>query len=97
MIRQAIRRYLGITEIQEDQSMILRAVTTNIDSLRKRLGTTESVMRIYVSGIGRVIAVLDPNFGIPEDDPRRKADSDRMGNDIIKKLKAEDEIRRSIP
>lgn len=47
--------------------------------------------------LGRVIAKLDPNYGIPENDPSRVAESDRIGDAVIAKLLGEHKIQRSIP
>ena len=45
-------------------------------------------------GLAMIIAKLNPLFHIPEDDPRRKADSDKIGDEVIKKLEAEFKAQR---
>lgn len=45
--------------------------------------------------LGRIVALLDPMFAIPEDHPLRRADSDRLAETVIKKLLAEDAARRA--
>ncbi len=44
--------------------------------------------------LGRIVALLDPMFVIPEDHPLRKADSNRLADAVIKKLLAEDDARK---
>ena len=44
---------------------------------------------IQNAALSRIIAKLDPNYGIAEDDPRRQAESDELGQDVIKKLMGE--------
>ncbi len=84
-MKKWIRQYLGITEVQEDQGLLnqrLRGVLTELAAIK---GQAIAANR----GMGRLLAKLDPLFGTDELDPTRKTDSDRISQDIIKKLIAE--------
>jgi hypothetical protein len=47
------------------------------------------------AGLGRVLAKIDPIYGMAEDDPRRIADSKQLEEEIIKKLQAEQAVLQS--
>jgi len=47
------------------------------------------------SGLGRIIAKVDPIYGMAEDDPQRIADSKRLELEIIAKLQAEQQVLKS--
>lgn len=87
-----LQRLLGIKLLLLRQQQIHERVA-KIDN---RLGDIEHNTRVSHDGLGRVLAKLDSLYGIPEDDPRRKAASDALGNDIIRKLKDEDAARRAM-
>jgi len=46
--------------------------------------------------MGRLIAKLDPHYAKDEQDPTRKAESDKIGDDVIKKLTSEHIIRNRV-
>lgn len=47
-----------------------------------------------LAGIGRIIARLEPIYGKDELDPARKAESDKLGEAVIKRLEAENKARK---
>ncbi len=81
-MKKWLRQYLGITEVQEDQGLLNRRFREVLTELAAVKGQTIASNR----GMGRLLVKLDPLFGVDELDPARKADSDRIGQDIIKKL-----------
>ena len=84
-MKKWIRQYLGIAEVQQDQDLLnlrLRGVLTELAAIKGQAIASNR-------GMGRLLAKLDPLFGVDELDPERKADSDRIGQDIIRKLIAE--------
>lgn len=72
-------------------------VTEQLESIDRLVPRVDSLIIAYNTlalANARLIAKLDPLYGIPEDDPARKAASDELGKAIIAKLKAEDVARR---
>lgn len=89
-MKQAIRRWLGIEELHtkvDEYSKFIGLTNVNIGSIRNQLEVTNEAL-------GRIIAKLDPMFAIPEDDPARRAESDRIGREAIRKMAAEVQVRR---
>lgn len=84
-IRRRIRRWLGITEIQEDQALIHRELK-GLGSLQKRV---LDQMNVITPGLGRVIAKLDANYARDDHDPAKRAESDEIADETIERLRAE--------
>lgn len=80
-----LQRLLGTYDLDER----LKAIEMQMHQYKGLLYTTKQNIGLHDRALGRVIAKLDPNYGLDELDPRRKADSDNLGDQIIKKLKAE--------
>jgi hypothetical protein len=88
-LRMWLHQYLGITEIQEDQGM-LHDELRSLERVQARvLGQVSSL----TPGIGRIIAKLEPGWTVAENDPARKAESDRLADETIRRLEAEAKAR----
>jgi len=79
-MRNWIRRWLGIEELR-----------LNLFYVRKEI---QKDYRVTQQALGRIVAKLDPDYNKSESDPSRKAESDRLGEEVIKRLEAEDWARR---
>lgn len=77
-----LQDFLGITEIRNR----LRRISHDTEGLSSRITNLE---RTLLPGLGRVIAKLDPLYGVPEDDPARVAESKDLGEQAIRRIKAE--------
>lgn len=85
-----IRNWLGINDLKQ-QLEVIETSSINTSTLIRSIDLT---LRATSSGLGRIIAKLDPMYAKPEDDKDRKTESDNLGNDVIKRIKAEDQARR---
>ena len=84
-MRNWVRRWLGL----DDVYWKVDGLQTQIRDVQKQLGTV-------VPGMGRIIAKLDPLYAQREDDPSRVRASNDLGDEVIKRLKGEDEARRKM-
>ena len=97
-MKALFRKLLGIDEdhyllmsfVSKQQGEIL----TRLMEIDRKLEGMTLGYRVSNAAMARLIAKLDPTYGIPEIDPKRKAESDKLGEAVIKRLKAEDEARR---
>lgn len=86
-----VRRWLGL---EQDFATLARMIADNADKLKV---IEKNINRTVVTSqaVGRLVARLDPNYAKTElDNPERKAESDRLGEEVIAKLEAEDRARR---
>jgi hypothetical protein len=83
--RTRIRQWLGINEIQEDQSILHQR---SIDIL-SRLNTLHGQIIAANRGMSRLVAKLDPEYSRSDFDPQRRRESDELSTQIIRKLIAE--------
>jgi hypothetical protein len=81
-----LRRLLG-TDGTYDQIV---ALNNYISGLRGEIGQIRSQVSVTNLSLGRIIAKIDPAYATPEDDPKRKAASDAIGEEVIRKLLGED-------
>jgi hypothetical protein len=84
-IRTRIRDWLGLDTLE----MSVHEYNAQLSDLRRaiyKLTTTNAVNNL---AIGRIIAKKEHYFGVPEDDPKRKAASDKLGEQVIKRLEGE--------
>lgn len=87
-IQDRIREWLGINEA-------LRQADTNrqlLLAMSERLGDVQRMktdISIHNRALGRFIAKLDPLFASNEFSPERKAESDHIADEVIKRLVAE--------
>lgn len=92
-LRRRIRDYLGINDLfdglaaDRDLSDAVRSLSSDIYKLAIQVQAQQL-------GIGRIIAKLDPAYGGPEIDPTRRAESDKLGKQVIERLAAEAEIHK---
>ncbi|SRR5229473_574618 len=79
---------------KENESLVIL-----IRNLQNIMGNRDTIInqQLYAinSGIGRIIAKVDPLYGMAEDDPQRIADSKRLELEIIAKLQAEHQVLKS--
>lgn len=87
--RMRIRRWLGITEIQEDQS----AIMDRLHNLNNELVRLQQSMKAIGHGLGRIIAKIDANYAKNEFDPAKRAESNKIGEEVLKRLNAEAKAR----
>jgi len=83
-IRQRVQDFLGTG----------RHTGVELANLRTAVAKLEEANRVLLSGLGRVIAKIDPYYGMSEFDPERKAESNRIGDMVIKRLKGEEEMNK---
>lgn len=80
-----LQRLLGLDDIYQQ----INAQNRYITGLRGEIGALSSLkteIGIHNRSLARVISKLDPMFGRDEIDPVRKAESDKLTNDIMQKL-----------
>lgn len=85
MIRDRIRRWLGIDAIQTEQTETRVAIYDAIDGIRR----ARTEVAIHNLALGRIIAKIDPMFVTAEDAPARRAESDRLGALAIDRIYGE--------
>lgn len=84
-MKQLIQRWLGLEEIQART----RSATQTLNEIQRKQEAHLRQLKILYSGIGRIIAKVDPNYARDEINPERKAESDKLGAEAMKKLIAE--------
>lgn len=91
-LRQRIREWLGIQDLVDNQQMLY----TGLDAANAKLTSLVNIhnkQRISIaaieSGVGRLVAKVDPKYAESEFSLERKAESDRITNENILRLKAE--------
>lgn len=89
-----IRRWLGLDVDQKVMMADHAAIINYLARIEGSLFSARSETRAISSALGRIVAKLDPTFVKSEFDQDRKAESDRLGEEAIKRLKAEDWARR---
>lgn len=89
MIREWLQRLLSIDTIHSH----LLDIRENRLSDRKLLNRLSTQMDAIGPGLGRVIAKLDAKYAESEHSPERKAESDAIGEEVIRRLNAEAKAR----
>lgn len=87
-----LRKWLGTSDLQDAIDNLTRHsinLQADIRSLDSRISILNGNVPVHNNAIARLIAKLDPLYGIPEDDPERKAASDKLSAQIINKLYAD--------
>jgi hypothetical protein len=80
-----IHRWFHLDEIEDNQLILeqrLKDLHAEVIALKGQIIAANR-------GMGRLLAKLDPLYGKDELDPDRRAASDKLSNEIIKKLIAE--------
>lgn len=87
MIRERIREWLGLDQLLWN----IQDMRENDLVRHKQLNRIEAQLSTITPGLGRVIAKLDARFAEDESNasPERKAESDKIGAEVIKRLEAE--------
>jgi len=83
-----LKKWLGITSLQGD----IQDLTLLIYRQNKRLDEVlqmRAMLMAHNTGLGCIVAKLYPRFGQDELSPKRQAESDKLGNDIMNKLLSE--------
>lgn len=91
-----LREYLGINEIwrkQENMNSIALAISERLGDTQQNIKTISSKIGILNQGLGRVIAKLDANYARSEFDPAKQAESDAIGEEVLRRLAAEQAVR----
>ena len=81
-IKSTIREWLGITELLDDSK-----------DQRQRMLRIEGQLHIITPGLSRIIAKLDAKYAESEHSPERKAESDKLADEVIARLEAEAKAR----
>lgn len=84
-----LREYLGINDLVRNQQMLFDEHAT----LHHKSDRILKQVNAITPGLGRVIAKLDTQFGRADIDPTRKAESDKLAEETIKRLEAEAKAR----
>jgi hypothetical protein len=61
-------------------------IDNHIIKLERKLDALHDRLSVTDRAIGRLVAKLDPTFAQSEFDPARKAESDRIGDEVMRKL-----------
>lgn len=77
-----LHNLLGINKLRSDYM-----VTEHL--LKKELQAINARLDVIMPGLGRVIAKLDPKYAESEFSPERKAESDKLAEETIRRLEAE--------
>ena len=83
-----IRQYLGTSNLYEQINDLQRYIT----GLRGEIGALKSLkteVAIHNRALARFIAKIDPMFAEDEMSPARKAESDKLTEQVIRKLVGE--------
>lgn len=86
-IKERIQNWLGITNLQRDVSGIANTQYNHTIYLQATLKD----IRIIASGVSRIVVKFDPNYARHEDD--KYSDSDKIGEEVLKRLKGEQKAR----
>lgn len=78
------------TELELKQAHLQIAIGTN-ETLKRRLEQEKSLQALALAN-ARLITKLEPIYGIPETDPKRRAESDAISDAVIKRLLSEHKL-----
>jgi hypothetical protein len=80
-MKNLIQRWLGID--------LILAHLQDIDKVPKKLDQLSDQLGAYSLGVGRIIAKIDPKYGLSEFDPDRIAESKALEEQIMARLLGE--------
>jgi hypothetical protein len=96
-MRRLLRKLLGLDAdlraLSSDHAQIINTqmrVEASLFSARKEL-------RVATEALGKILSALQPMFARSEFDPERRAESDKLGQEVIERLIAEDWARKHTP
>jgi hypothetical protein len=84
-MKEWIRNWLGITDIVNNQQMLFNEHA----QLHNKVDKANKTLNAIGPGLGRVIAKLDANYAKDELDPDKRAESDRIGEEALRRLAGE--------
>lgn len=84
-----LREYLGIQDITSNQQQLY----SDHASLHRKVEKVSAQISTIIPGLGRIIAKLDANYAKDELDPAKRAESDRISEEVIKRLEGEAKAR----
>ncbi|SRR5229473_4438339 len=84
-----------IADLHEERGRLVDHIRNLQNIAGKQNAIISQQLSAINSGLGRIIAKVDPLYGLAEDDPQRIADSRRLEVEIIAKLQAEHQILKS--
>jgi len=89
-IRSRIQAWLGIDSVVSE----IVECQDSLESIERKVNQIATAqLGVILPGLGRIIAKIDPAYIGPEDDPKRKAESDRLGEEAIKRMIGEQQAR----
>ena len=91
-----LKRQLGVYELLSEIAATKRAAL-EIRELGRDLHDARLKLDIQSRAMGRIISKLDPIYRISEHDPARKAESDKIADEVIAKLYAEHAASNRFP
>jgi hypothetical protein len=97
MVREWLRKLLGLDNITTalvDLECKMDKIEDQLDSILHSLRMLDRLTRVHEQALARIVAKLDPMFGVDELDPKRKAESNRLADGVLNKLYAEDWARK---
>lgn len=89
-----IQRWLGLDDLRSEIEFLADNQKAQARIISKSLDNLEQQARPLLVALARMIAQKDKYFAMDELDPRRKAESDVIGEQVIQRLQAEDAVRR---
>lgn len=87
-LKQRVRDWLGISRVIDQMNAIeIKQIANN-----NKVSDFNRNISVQNRAFGHILARINPILGIPEDDPKRRADSDALGEEIIRRLKGEVQV-----
>ena len=89
MIRNAIRRWLGLHDL--DITIEGEFDAMRVRHIRQMAELEALALQIKINNVAlaRLVNKIDPLYAMPEDDPARRAESDRLAEETIRRLRGE--------
>lgn len=85
-IKSHIQSWLGITELNQ-------SLKSHITYSERTLANIKGQLSTITPGLSRVIAKLDANYARDELDPAKRAESQRIADEVLKRLEGEAKAR----
>ena len=93
MLKVWLRSYLGIEQMGSSLSLYHAASTRAINRVESDVKDLKHNISVTNRSIGILIAKADVMYAKSEDDPKRVAESAELGDQVIKRLHAEQAVR----
>jgi hypothetical protein len=90
MQQDSIRTWRRIYDIQQDINQLKNEFSRHSNVITSKLTEESKITNLILA---RLVAKLDPLYAKSEDDPVRKAASDKLSDEVIAKLRAEHAVR----